>query len=80
MLKCHPLLAVQGLLTTSAAFDTQGRALVPSHSQVDRAVNVDLLDAALDVAHSLPRPLCMRSFTPQLHGRPSSLYLRELLW
>ncbi|KAK9807207.1 hypothetical protein WJX73_008905 [Symbiochloris irregularis] len=72
--------AFTGLLMTSAAFQPEGRALLPCHSQVDKALNVDLLDAALEVAHSLPRPLCMRSFTPQLHGRPSSLYLRELLW
>ena len=54
--------------------------LQPDHAAAKGAVNGAILDAALEVAQAVPRPLSTRTFAPQLQGRPSSPHLPTLLW
>ena len=74
-------LLLQGLFVTSIAFKAEGRVLMPSQAATATAINDLILDAALAVAHAVPRPLSMRAFAPYFaNGRPSSLNLTSLLW
>lgn len=54
--------------------------LMPDQAATLTTLNDSILDAALNVANGMQRPLSMREFAPYFTGRPTSLHLPTMLW